>query len=503
MPTIAAIDIGSNAIRMAIGFVNQNGKLQVVDELRESIRLGQDVFTKGTISRETTRKSINVFLHFKKVILQHQVVRVQAYGTSALRESKNRDVFIKKIHQASGIELKFITAEQEALLVYLAVSKAIPLETKRALLIDIGGGSVEISLANKGKILATQSYPIGAVRLLQILEKKKYGEKRFNQMLQAYVESTQKRFLQAFPKVSLDFCIGTGGNLDALSILKGQLLKSRETSFLTLRELNTLIDKLKKYSMEERIVRFRLRPDRADVILPASLVLQKILQISQARRVLIPNLGLKEGILWELVPQILTGTLPQHREELLTSIRATGLKYHYDETHATLVAQLAIKLFDQTQSIHRLNNEYRLLLEAAAHLHDIGQYISYSSHHKHSYYLIRSSQLLGLNPNQIELIALIARYHRKSFPQTKHLEYRALSVKDRLLVSKLAAILRLADAMDNQHESNVQSFSIHYQRPLLSIQLHGTGKMLMERWSLLKKSDLFAKLFKVKISIRN
>src|SRR5258708_7415553 len=194
MPTLAAIDVGSNAMRLAVGFMDHNRKLHVVEDLREPVRLGQDVFTKGSISKETTQRAIEAFKRFKEVIEQHQVLKIRAVATSALRESRNRDPFIKKIHQSTGIELKPITSEEEALLVYLAVSKRIALEDKTAMLIDIGGGSVEITLAHNEKILATESFQMGAVRLLQVLEQKKYGEKKFNQMVQEDAEAPRKRF---------------------------------------------------------------------------------------------------------------------------------------------------------------------------------------------------------------------------------------------------------------------------------------------------------------------
>ena len=291
MPTLAAIDVGSNAMRLAIGFMDHNRKLHVVEDLREPVRLGKDVFTKGSISKETTQRAIGAFKRFKEVIEQHQVVKIRAVATSALRESSNRDPFIKKILQSTGIELKPITSEEEALLVYLAVSKRISLEDKTAMLIDIGGGSVEITLAHNGKILATESFQMGAVRLLQVLEQKKYGEKKFNQMVQEYTEAARKRFSQKLPDEKMDICVGTGGNLDALSDLKEKLLHVKDAAYITARELEQLIVRLRKLSYEDRIIKLGLRPDRADVILPASLVLQKIMEVGKVNRIYIPHVG--------------------------------------------------------------------------------------------------------------------------------------------------------------------------------------------------------------------
>jgi len=504
MPTLCSIDVGSNAMRLAIGFLDHNRKLHIVEDLREPVRLGKDVFTHGTISRETTQKAIEAFTHFKELIEQHRVVRTRAVATSAVREARNKDEFIKKIHQASGIELKPITSEEEALLVYLAVSKKIPLEGKTAMLIDIGGGSVEVTLARNSKILATESFQMGAVRLLQVLEEKKYGEKKFNLMVQEYVQAAQNRFNQKLPNEKADICVGTGGNLDALLALKKQLLKKNTTDiFVTRLELDLIYNRLKKLSYNDRVTRLGLRPDRADVIIPAITVLQKLIAIGKVSRIYVPNVGVKEGLLIDMVPEFLTGKPALHRDEVLASIRQTGLKYKYDEAHAETVAKLSLELFDKTKKLHRLGDENKLLLEAAAHLHDIGQFISYASHHKHSYYLIRASQHIGLNAFQVNLIANIARYHRKAIPKATHDGYRLLLPRERLIVSKLASLLRLADAMDRDHSSKVKTFRVEFKRPNFAVKLIGQGDMLLERWALLKKCDLFEKTFKIKFSVRS
>jgi exopolyphosphatase / guanosine-5'-triphosphate,3'-diphosphate pyrophosphatase len=502
MPTLCAIDVGSNAMRLAIGFMDHRRMLHIVEDLREPVRLGQDVFTRGSISRETTQRAVESFTRFKELIEQHQVIKTRAVATSALRESRNRDIFIKRIFQATGIELKTINAEEEALLVYLAVSKKIPLENKTSMLIDIGGGSVEITLARNGKILATESFQMGAVRLLQVLEQKKYGEKKFNLMVQEYVDAARKRFNQKLAGEKVEVCAGTGGNLDALLALKKQVL-NRDETFVTKGELETLQNRLRKLTYDERITRYGLRPDRADVILPAVTVLQKVMEVGRIGRVHIPNVGVKEGLLIDMVSELLTGKPPQHRDEVLASVRQTGLKYSYDEHHAHTVARLSLDLFDKTRKFHRLGEENKLLLEAAAQLHDIGQFVSYASHHKHSYYLIRASQLIGLRPDQVNLVANISRYHRKAMPKLAHENYRLLPPRERVLVCKLAALLRVADAMDHDHAGSVEGFRIQYKRPHFTVKLEGRGNMLLEKWALLKKCDLFEKIFRVKFSVKS
>src|SRR6185369_6912557 len=215
MPTIAAIDVGSNAIRLAIANVNADSSYQIVYNVREPVRLGQDVFTKGTISAHTIDKMVETFTNFKKKLEEHSVTRVKAVGTSAVREATNRDVVLKAVNKAAGIELVVIGGEEEAWLIHLAVKTTVNLKNKVALLVDIGGGSVEVVLADDSNVLCTESYSMGSVRLLKILDEKA-GEERFNQLVTEYVDATQRRLEQEIKNQKIDICVGTGGSIESI-----------------------------------------------------------------------------------------------------------------------------------------------------------------------------------------------------------------------------------------------------------------------------------------------
>ena len=204
-----------------------------------------------------------------------------------------------------------------------------------------------------------------------------------------------------------------------------------------------------------------------------------------------------------MVSELLTGKPPLHRDEVMASVRRIGAKYSYDEAHANTVAKLSLDLFDKTKKLHRLGDENKLLLEAAAQLHDIGQFVNYAAHHKHSYYLIKASPIMGLQPGQAELIANISRYHRKAMPKATHENFRLLDLREKSLVCKLAAILRVADAMDHNHTGGVQAFRLQFKRPHFAVKMIGQGDLLLERWALLKKCDLFEKVFKVKFTVKS
>src|SRR2546430_2931797 len=250
VPTIAAIDVGSNAIRLAIANANTEGGYQTVYSVREPVRLGQDVFTKGTISAHTIDRTVQTFIDFKQKIAEHGATHVKAVGTSALREATNRDGVLKSILKATGIEISVIGGEEEARLIHFAVKEVVNLKNKVALLIDIGGGSVEVVLADDTTVLCTESYSMGSVRLLKILDEKSGGEERFNTLVTEYVDATQRRLEQEIGTQKIDVCVGTGGSIEAIGELRKQLFNKNSSQKVTAEELKGLLKKLRATSME-------------------------------------------------------------------------------------------------------------------------------------------------------------------------------------------------------------------------------------------------------------
>jgi exopolyphosphatase/guanosine-5'-triphosphate,3'-diphosphate pyrophosphatase len=503
MPTFAAIDVGSNAIRLAIGTASDDRKVTVVENLREAVRLGQDVFTVGVFSEQTIDSAVEAFVRFRAAIDTRGAQWTRAVATSATREAMNRDLFIDRIAQASGIDVAVIEPDEEARLIQLAVEDRVDLRGSLAMLVDIGGGSTEITVSKDGKILTTESFKMGAVRLLQVLEGKKHGEKQFNQLVREYVDASQKKLKKEIGNEKIDLCVGTGGNIETLGDLRCEILGKEKNTVLGVDELDTLVRRLIGTSFEERVSQLRLRPDRADVIVPAAIVLQRILKQAGAEEVIIPRVGLKDGLLMDMVQELYGGKKSTQRDQVLSSAMQIGRKYAFDEQHGLTVAKFAAHLFDETRPLHNLPAEYRLLLEVAALLHDIGGFVGMAEHHKHTLYLLNVTPIIGLTTAQTAIVANVARYHRKSQPKPQHDAYRLLSAKDRVVVTKLASLVRLADAMDNEHAAKVTEISVEYRKPRFVIRLHGEGDLLLEKWALLKKSQMFEDTFSVRVAIED
>jgi len=501
MQTIAAIDVGSNAMRMMVGRVVYDGKIEVVENLRLPVRLGQDAFTTGFVSEETAQQAVDAFIRFRKVVDDYDVEKLRSVATSAMREMANSDLLIDRIARATGINIEIISGEEEARLIHLAVAQSVNLKDKHALLIDIGGGSVEVTLSQNGNILSTESYNMGTVRLLKKLSGEKNTAMPFHKLVREYAEAARHRIDREIGAKKIDICVGTGGNIEEMGKLRQKLFKRDSDRAITLEELDKLVETLSRMKVEERMRKFKLKPDRADVILPASIVLQMIAHEAKIKEVTIPNVGLKDGVLWDMAYSLQESVHVSPREQVWTSALRLGEKYQFDAEHAKLVAHHAGRLFDQSCVLHNLDKENKLLLEIGALLHDIGHFINTVDHNKHGYYILKASPLIGLSEDQQNIVANIMLYHRKSTPSMEDGGFRALTPKDRLVVIKLSALMRLADGLDVSHTGRVNDIQLEQQKNTWKLKLQGKGDLMLERWTLEKRQKLFQDVFGVKLII--
>ncbi len=501
MPVIAAIDIGSNALRLTIGTLDSDGHYQVVHNSREAVRLGQDVFATGEISEATIEKALEAFGKFREQIDRNGASSIKAAATSAVREAGNGSTLTKLVADKYGIQISVIGPEEEARLVHLALREQIGFKNKRALLIDIGGGSVEVSLATHNGILSTDSYAMGSVRLLQILEQQRVGEKRFNQLVDRYVHSIDKRLKKELGNEKADLCIGTGGSMESIGGLRAELFGKNNTSKIRSQELDSVIKTLQGMTIEERIRKLHLRPDRADVIVPAAIVLQRIVEQAGVEEVMIPGVSLKDGLILDLISEQLHPEKHLDYEQVVSSAVQLGRKYAFDESHGFAVANLSVQIFDQTRSVHELDNESRTLLEVAALLHDIGQFIGVPNHHKHTLYILEANPVIGLTASQMGIVSNVARYHRKSVPKFQHKNYEQLSQKQKNIVLTLASILRIANALDRDRSGSVKGVDLTFKKPKFTMRLKGEGDMLLAKWALTTRCDLFEQVFGGKLGV--
>jgi exopolyphosphatase / guanosine-5'-triphosphate,3'-diphosphate pyrophosphatase len=497
----AAIDIGSNAIRLRIVDVEREDRdglaFKEVVSQRAAVRLGTEVFFTHELPVSAISQTCDTLKDFRKAMDLARVDAYRATATSAVREAKNRALLVERAEREAGISLDIIEGVEEARLVRVAVARRLNLVGETALLIDVGGGSSEFTLLQKGEHIASLSLPLGSVRLLETyLRDTKVPEKKRLNLVDEEIDrgiSEVRRHTQN-PKITA--LVGTGGNVDTLAELcptEGLLPGERA---IDVAKMGALVDELLTLSTEERKERYKLRADRADTIVPAARVFLRAAAKFKQTRILAPGVGLKEGILLDLVERHFgTGYDARETEAALEGCLRLGRRYQFDEAHGLLVSQFGALIFDALQKHHNLSPRKRVLLKAACILHDIGDYVRYDGHHKHSYYIIRNSDIVGLSRDERMVVANIARYHRRGPPDVAHEGFRSLSKEQRADVRALVAMVRVADALDREHLGSVRQIAPSVDQKTLRLNLEANQDYALEEWNVRAKSDLLREVF--------
>jgi exopolyphosphatase/guanosine-5'-triphosphate,3'-diphosphate pyrophosphatase len=515
MPRFAAIDVGSNALRLRVIEASapsgahkdqlpllpehrDTGPWRDLTTLRSPVRLGAEVFLSGRLAPASIGQACDALREFRSAMDSAKVDAYRAIATSAVREAKNGATLVERAKREAGIELETIEGIEEARLIQLAVSRRIPLGEHRALLVDVGGGSTELTLVEKGSTVFTTSLPLGTVRMLEAyLRGVKTIERKRERLLE---EAIDRALGEAIPQLGkVDVLVGTGGNVDTLFDLcpaKGRAIDVAAAK--------ALFKKMCGMSNSERRDEYNLRPDRADTILPAAAIFLRLAKKLDQTTILAPGVGLAAGILEELVDKFFhVWDSAGEAERILDACVRLGRHYHFDEAHARHVTRFATQLFDDLHSVHAFAERDRLLLRAAAVLHDIGDFIHYSGHHKHSYYLIQHADIMGIRPEERAIVANIARYHRKGPPDTSHPNFRDLPKEARGKVRGLAAILRLADALDREHKQKIESVRAAVDRGAgqVTLFLRGADDRELEEWTVGSKATLWRDEYDLDVNI--
>jgi exopolyphosphatase/guanosine-5'-triphosphate,3'-diphosphate pyrophosphatase len=360
---------------------------------------------------------------------------------------------------------------------------------------------VEVSLVDDMGMLWSESHTMGSVRLLEKLSEAAGESIGFETLLSDYVSTL--RIPSPAQYWSPAGFVATGGNIEALAKLAGAPADSQGMATLSTTDLRGVIDLLARLPYHERISQLNLREDRADVILPAAMVYLHLALMAGAGEILVPGVGVKEGILLDLVDEHLFHSSHEVRieEQLTKAAVSLGRRFMFDEAHGLHVAGLSVSLFDQLQKLHGLGTDDRSLLLAASILHEIGTFLGFKRHHKHALYLLSNSELPGLSPSDMLVVANIARYHRKNIPREHHPDFMQLSEADRERTTILASILRVANALDRSHIQKIKAVRAEIKKKEIILHLDGEGDLVLERWAVSRRKVLFSRVFKRDTSI--
>jgi exopolyphosphatase / guanosine-5'-triphosphate,3'-diphosphate pyrophosphatase len=493
---IAAIDVGSNSVRLLVAEYDPASGLSIVDELKDQPRLAAGLARTGCLNDAAMDRAIQTLGRMREVCQRRGVRRIAAVATAAVREAENGPWFVRRVRQELDIPLRIIDPETEAALSYRSVAHHFPLAGERTLVADIGGGSLELIGAVDGLVELTLSLPLGAVWLTELYLMGRRPIQREISALRKYIRKQLKRGLSS-REWAAAAVIGSGGTFTTL----GRVSRARRGMSpgesihgvtVDTAEVERLLDWLASRTPEERRQVPGLNPERADIILAGLAVTAELLDWVRTRSITVSAFGLREGLLLEMA-----GAEEPVVRDPLRLFREFVERCQSDRRHVEHVRKLALQLFEQLGQTLGCGPEEQLLLEAAGLLHDVGQLVSYPKHHKHSYSLITHAERLGLSPRDRAVVALISRYHRRTGPRKRHPEFVVLPAGDQEIVRRLSAILRVADGLDRGHSAAVEKVTARLDAKALTLTVTPATKgtdLGLECWGASRKADVMAKL---------
>lgn len=495
---LAAIDIGTNSIRCIVVEVDHQGRYTILDDEKATVRLGENLASSGAISPAAFARAVDAISRLRKLIEGLKVSEVEAVATSAMRSASNGGELVDVLSRELGREIRIISGEEEAELVARSVRHNFDMSGKRYMIIDIGGGSVEIMSAVGNHVESCSSLELGAVRMTdRFLASDPVRTVDISKLRRFVRAELSKTFAEERPAVQTFIC--SGGTITALASMVMNMRRQTYTASHGVEVLRSEVVHLLAMLVRKDIKSLRsvpgLNPDRADIIVAGLVVIDELMKFFGANLMLVNERGIREGLIISCMKrlQLLPDSAAQRswKESVLEFARSC----HYDEPHSRHVAKVSLSIFDSLAKEFGLKKNDRRLLEAAALLHDVGYFISYNSHHKHSHHLIRHADLFGFSPREREMMALVARYHRKSLPKKKHPEYAGLDLKDQQTVCKLGGILRLSDGLDRRRSGLVEVVALRRGESAFSFKLLGTEDISVEIFGGNAKKDLFEKAF--------
>lgn len=504
---IALFDIGTNSIHLLIVGIRPDMSFEVLTHEKDATRLGQGSFKTRKLLARSMNRALAVIGRYHEIAKKNKCDRYIAVATSAVRDARNAGAFVKAVYQKTHLKVRVISGEEEARLIFLAARSSVETYGKKALVIDIGGGSMELILGDMRSVFFRESYRLGSARLSDLFIRKDPPSKKELKRLGEFIERELKEPIKKIRKIGFDYVIGTAGTMINLASMVSHYRDSRPLPFVNQFEMRrkdfeALFRKLVRLGLKERLSLPGLDPKRADMITAGAVLVRILMRLLKVDGITLSDWGIREGMAIDFIEKYKRDAAPRGAAGNLRkeSVLSFSRRFSLEETHARQVKKLALSLFDELKALHKLGTPERELLEIAAYLHDVGYFVSYQKHHRHSYYLISQSDLPGFTQEEIEIIARLALYHRKKAPSEQELRAIPVSKRSREIIRQLAALLRVADGLDRSHTRVVQSLKCRIYPK--SVRVHVTAKdgSEIEKWQALERADLFQRVFKKKVS---
>lgn len=498
---LAAIDMGTNSLHMIVVRVRPDLSFEIIDREKEMVRLGAGGLDGRALTPRAMQDALQVLSKFRRLAESHEVEHIEAVATSAVREAENGGAFLKEIAEQTGIRARVISGTEEARLIHLAAVYGLGLTNEVAVTVDIGGGSVEITHGTGATLATGRSFKLGVIRLSERFVKSDPISTHQERKMVRHIETELKAFLKSIADAGYDRVVGTSGSILSVGTIAatqedGAIPPGIRNRKVSAKQIHRVRKELCAVNLQKRLLVPGLEPRRADIAVPGAILIDVILKRLGAQAITLCDMSLREGIVLDYIAR--------HRKEIAHAERYPDVRRrsaielaercNYVPEHTQRISRLSLALFDETRGIHGLTDREREWLEYAALLHDIGVHISYEKHHKHSAYLIRNGDLRGFEPLEVEIIAQVARYHRRAVPSRAHVEFNDLPKKHRRVVRTLAAMLRLAESFDRSHSQVVQGLTLHDSGKEARLVLQTTGDAELEMWAASRHSEPFARM---------
>ena len=487
---LAAIDIGTNSVHMIVVRVRADLSFEVIDREKEMVRLGAGGLDGRKLTEPAMSAALLALAKFRRIAESHQVDEILAAATSATREAENGTEFLSRILAETGIRTRVISGSEEARLIHLAAVYGVDVMRGPAVVIDIGGGSVEITLGDAEQVRLGRSFKMGVIRLTErfVTSDPLAGrdERKMVQFINHEIEEHAGQIVEA----GFDRVIGTSGTILSLGTMAahaefghapGEIRNLR----IPARQIHRLRKQVVSLGLQQRLKLPGLEPKRSDIVVAGAVLLDTLLRRLGFGEITLCDLALREGLILEYVKRNRQHIAQADRypDVRRRSVIELAERCNYSAEHAQQIARLALSLFDQTRGVHGLGDSERDWLDYAAIMHDLGVHISYEKHHRHSYYLVKNGDLRGFDPQEIEVMGLVTRYHRQAVPKKGHKEYRALPKTLRRTVRALSAILRLAEGLDRSHSQALSAVDLHDRGEDALIELRTSSDAELELWA--------------------
>ena len=504
---LAAIDAGSNAIRLVIARATSPEHIEILDNERVPVRLGHNAFTRRLIDNKTIANAAREFKGFRDRMDYHHTSVYRAVATAAAREARNYRKLMERIQKKSGIELEVISSEEEARLVCSAVQWVLGDKLQPRLIFDLGGGSLELNFFRGAKLQKRVGLPLGTIRLMETYSLQGAIEEDQAKRLRHHILALLRSAVPSPPRLGNAMAVACGGNAEALVRLAQGPTIGRSPS-INVRLLKDQTWKLLQLDVAGRMRVFRLRKDRAEVLGIAAVVISTLAQWAGLRTLLVPGVGVREGILLDLVADQYScddasAEQREQAEHLVAGARWFGRRYSYDGQHAEQVARLALSLFDQLRPLHGMGPELRAVLEAGSLLHDVGHFVNRKSHQRHGEYLVGNGEIPGLDGWRQDMVAALVRYHNtKSEPALDHFSYSKLDGPQRAECRVLASLLRIAERLESEHAQRVENVDVQIEGRRAIFHIRAADGTRLDVTGLCKKAELFEREFHLKPEFR-